>query len=1051
VREYSEDKLVEQTALKLLADIGWQTLGAYHERVGAQGTLGRQSRTEVVLVPRLRAALERLNPAASREAIGLAIEELTRDRAALAPAQANCDVYRLLKDGVRVRVPAPDEDGEDAVETVRVVDWDEPGNNEFLAVSQLWLAGEVYTRRADVIGFVNGLPLVFLEFKKPTERLEDAYTNNLRDYKATIPGLWWYNALVVLSNGLESRVGSMTAGWEHFAEWKRVASEDEPPRVSLETALRGTLEPARLLDLTENFTVFAETKGGLVKVVAKNHQFLGVNNALAALERLRATPGDASGRLGVFWHTQGAGKTYSMVFFSQKVLRKVAGNWSFLVVTDRDDLDTQVYKTFAACGAVTEAQAQASSASDLQRLLREDHRYVFTLIQKFRTERGALYEQVSDRRDVIVMTDEAHRSQYDTFARNMRAALPNAAFIGFTGTPLMAGEERTREVFGDYVSIYNFREAVADGATVPLFYENRIPELQLENEEFGAQLETILEEAALDEAQEARLEREFAREYHLVTRDDRLERIAEDIARHFLGRDPGANGKAMVVSIDKATAVRMYEKVRFHWTAELKRLKAELLRAKGDAREGLIGRIRFMESTDMAVIVSQAQNEVADFAQRGLQIAPHRARMVKEDLETKFKDASDPLRIVFVCAMWMTGFDAPAVSTIYLDKPMRNHTLMQTIARANRVWGDKVGGLIVDYVGVFRDLQRALAVYGATLGRTDDTPVQPKGVLVEALRAALEEARTFCEARRAPLEEIASSTGLERLAHLEDAVEALVGSDDDKRAYLSLAATIERLYKAILPDALADSFVADWAMHTVIAERIRKLAPPVDVSGVVGRVEELLDASIAAEGYVIRDSAQPGLNLSKIDFEALAARFARGRKRSEAERLRGNLNAQIERMVRVNRTRVNYLERFQAMIEAYNAGSHNIEAFFHDLLDLSRDLSAEEVRHVREGLSEEELAVFDLIVAGRDALSAADELQIKGIARTLLETLKRERLVLDWRKKQQAKARVRQTVEDVLDRLPDSIQGVQWLELCDAVYAHVFEMYRGDGQSVYSA
>jgi type I restriction enzyme R subunit len=613
------------------------------------------------------------------------------------------------------------DDEEETVETVRVIDWKEPANNDFFLASQFWVAGEMYTRRADLVGFVNGLPLLFVELKASHRALKNAYDDNLKDYKTTIPHLFWYNGLIVLSNGSQSRVGSMTAAWEHFAEWKRINSEGEKGVVSLETMIRGTCEPGRLLDLVENFTLFREARGGLVKLVAKNHQYLGVNNALAALQHL----GTNQGKLGVFWHTQGSGKSVSMVFFAQKVLRKIPGNWTFVIVTDRQELDDQIYQEFAATGAVTEKQAQATSGQHLEQLLREDHRYVFTLIQKFHAGRGQKYPKLSDRSDIIVITDEAHRSQYDVFALNMRNALPRAAFLGFTGTPLMAGEEKTREVFGDYVSVYNCRQSVEDGATVPLYYENRVPELQLTNPDLNADMEKLLEEAELDEDQERKLEREFAREYHLITRDDRLETVTRDIVRHFLGR--GQKGKAMVVSIDKATAVRMYDEVRKHWRAHLEDLKKQLAAAPEDRRPALEEQVRYVEETDMAVVVSPSQNEIEEMRKKGLDIVPHRKRMVQEDLDTKFKDPDDPFRLVFVCAMWMTGFDVPSCSTIYLDKPMRNHTLMQTIARANRVFGDKVNGLIVDYVNVFRDLQKALAIYGSAAGGGVPRATAPSG------------------------------------------------------------------------------------------------------------------------------------------------------------------------------------------------------------------------------------------------------------------------------------------------------------------------------------
>ena len=435
-----------------------------------------------------------------------------------------------------------------------------------------------YTRRIDLIGFVNGIPLLFIELKASHVNLKHAYDDNLRDYKDTIPHLFWYNGLIVLSNGSKALVGSITSPWEHFNEWKKINSEGEEGIISLDTVLRGTCTPERLLDLVENFTLFkiaAAEKGGkaggLVKILAKNHQYLGVNNAFEAVQDIR----ENQGKLGVFWHTQGSGKSLSMVFFSQRVLRKLPGNWTFLVVTDRNELDEQIYKNFADSGVVTEAEknVRAGSGEHLQQLLREDHRFLFSLIQKFHIENGKKYPVLSERDDIIVMTDEAHRSQYDVLALNMRNALPNAAFIGFTGTPLMAGEERTRQVFGDYVSIYNFKQSVDDQATVPLYYENRIPELQLINPNLNNDMEDLLDNAMLDENQESRLEREFSREYHLITRTDRLEKVAEDIVMHFLSR--GYKGKAMVISIDKATAVKMYDKVSKYWSLHLAGFEAE--------------------------------------------------------------------------------------------------------------------------------------------------------------------------------------------------------------------------------------------------------------------------------------------------------------------------------------------------------------------------------------------------------------------------------------------------------------------------------------------
>jgi type I restriction enzyme R subunit len=1051
--DYSEDALVEQPTIALFGELGWATAHCFYEQYGPGGTLGRETKGDVVLTARLRPALERLNPTLDKEAIGLAIEELTRDRSAMSLAQANRAVYHLLKNGVKVTVKAGDDSGEETVETVHVIDWKQPANNDFFLASQLWVAGDMYTRRGDLVGFVNGLPLVFVELKATHKALQNAYDNNLKDYKTAIPHLFWYNGVVILSNGSQSKIGSVTAEWEHFTDWKKINSEGEKGVVSLETMIRGTCAPDRLLDLVENFTLFKEARGGLVKLVAKNHQYLGVNNAIAALRQI----GHNQGKLGVFWHTQGSGKSVSMIFFAQKVLRKVAGNWTFVIVTDRQELDDQIYKEFAATGAVTEKQAQATSGKHLEQLLRENHRYVFTLIQKFHTERGRKYPKLSDRSDIIVVTDEAHRSQYDLFALNMRNALPRAAFIGFTGTPLMVGEEKTREVFGDYVSVYNFRQSVEDQATVPLYYENRVPELQLTNPDLNTDMEQVLEEAELDEEQERRLEREFARDYHLITRDDRLETIAKDIVTHFLGR--GQKGKAMVVSIDKATAVRMYDKVQKHWRAHLKDLKKRLASAPEDERPALQEQIKYLEETDMAVVVSQSQNEIEEMKRKGLDIVPHRKRMVNEDLDTKFKDPDDPFRIVFVCAMWMTGFDVPSCSTIYLDKPMRNHTLMQTIARANRVFRDKVNGLIVDYINVFKDLQKALAIYGSAAGggvAEGDSPVQNKAELVEALRKAITEAIAFCTERGIDPAAIQAAQGFQRIKRLDDAVEALIVNDESKRKYLVLAAGVARLYQAILPDPTAVEFAPACVLLGVLAEKIRSLTPPADISAVLEQVGQLLDRSVASEGYVIREPSSPyamggTIDLSQIDFDMLKARFAQGRKRTEAERLRGAIHSKLQKLVRLNRTRMDFLAKFQEMIDAYNAGSLNVEELFRQLVAFAQDLNQEEKRHISEQLSEEELALFDLLTKPAIKLTKKEQRQVKKVARELLETLKKEKLVLDWRKKQQARAAVQVCIRDYLEQLPAAFTPELREEKATLAYQHVYDSYLGEGRGIYPA
>lgn len=1062
-RPDSEDAL-EQAAIMLLADLGWlETVNAYHEvhqselATERQPYLGRDSRGEVVLVERLRIALERLNPDAPAEALTAAIADITRPRGAMSPVAANQEIYHLLRHGCRAAYQ--DEHNEAQIVTLRLIDWQTPANNDFLLISQLWITGDHHTRRTDLLGFVNGLPLLFIELKSGQRRLENAHQDNLRDYRDTIPHLFWYNALVILSNGLESRVGSFNTPWGHFAEWKRINSEGEAGAISLETTLRATCSPARLLDLVENFTLFIHGKNGLEKLVAKNHQYLGVNNALAQVQQIDHN----QGRLGVFWHTQGSGKSYSMLFFAEKVLRTLPGNWTFLIVTDRRELDKQIYQNFARAGVVTEPEksVRAQSSQHLQTLLSEDHRYLFTLIHKFRIEPGQTYPTLTNRADIIVMVDEAHRTQYDVLALNMRNALPNAAFIAFTGTPLIAGEERTKEVFGDYVSVYNFQQSIQDEATVPLYYENRIPEVQLTNPNLNQEMARLLDEAELDEAQERRLERELAREYHLITRDERLDKIAEDIVAHFGQR--GHRGKGMVVCIDKLTAVKMYAKVQTHWRASLTRYQADLRQASELERPELESLVAFMQETDMAVVVSQAQNEIDDFRRKGYDIEPHRQRMNNEDLETHFKDPDHPLRLVFVCAMWMTGFDAPACSTIYLDKPMRNHTLMQTIARANRVFGEKVNGLIVDYIGIFRDLQKALAIYGTGQGHpgSDDQPVEDKAVLVELLAEAITALLDFCQPLGVDLPAIAAETDtFRRLKQRADAVEALLLADDTKQAFLNLADDVKRLYKAILPDPQAKTHQPLADLAGVLAQQIRATIAPADISSIMADVEALLDRSIAAEGYIIRDSpvayqtsnSTKYIDLGQLDIEALRQTFVETpHKRTLTERLRAATSRKLAQLVRLNPHRVDYAERFRQLIDEYNAGSKNIEQFHQELLDFISDLSVEETRHVKEGLTEEELALFDLLTKPAVKLTKTERTQVKNAARELLNVLISHKLILDWKKQQRARAAVRITIEEQLDALlPPPYNSELFQQKCDAVYQHIFDNYQGNGQSVYS-
>ena len=773
-----------------------------------------------------------------------AVEVLTKDRSAMDRVRANREVYDLLRDGYRAEWV--DDRGEKRIETLRFLDLKNPANNDLLAVQQMWVKGHLHSRRLDIALFVNGVPLVLMEFKEPGAVLKSAYDDNLTDYRDTIPQLFIPNCYVLLSNGSEAKVGATYAPWEFFGDWKVIDAAGTRGAIALETALRGTCDPVILLDLFENFVAYLERPGGLVKNVARSHQYLGVN---AAIENLRRARADQDKRLGVFWHTQGSGKSLSMLWFTSKVLRQIAGEWTFVMVTDRTELDTQLHGEFADAGVVPpEARVHAASIAHLRELLVADHRYVFTLIQKFQPSKAASEREMpvlSERSDIIVITDEAHRSQYDTLALNMRRALPNASMMGFTGTPLIAGEEQaTREQFGEYVSIYNFRDAIEDGATVPLYYENRIPELQLVNENFSDELDALLEAAELDEDAEGALAREFGTQYTLLTRPERLKTIATDLVRHFVGR--GFSGKAMYVGLDKSAAVRMYDLVREAWAEHLAELRAEHDALPELERPWLASRIELMETTDMAVVVSQSQNELKKLDDQALDIRPHRERMNREDLAEKFKDPDDPLRLVFVCAMWMTGFDAPSVSTVYLDRPMKNHTLMQTIARANRVFPEKDNGLIVDYVGVFRNLEKALAVYGAA--SAGESPIEIIDALAGELDTAVAELISFCANAGVDLPAMRDAEGFDHIAKRDAAVEALLVDEETRNDFTAKARQVRKLFKALLPNPKAAAQQRTVAAIRVLHERIIEVTQPpeADISAVADAVDSQLDRTVGA-------------------------------------------------------------------------------------------------------------------------------------------------------------------------------------------------------------
>lgn len=1044
---FSEYRSIEQPALKAFDELDYEVVNLFREQFGLENPLGRETSSDVILKKILKRKLTEFNPSVTKKVIDAAIDEIAKDRSSLSLARANQEVYELLKDGIKIQTV--NDKGEDVTEIVKVVDWNVPRNNHFLLASQMWITGELHNRRPDLIGFVNGLPLILFELKKFAVNVKHAYDDNLSDYLDTIPQLFWYNAFVILSNGLESRIGTFNAPWEHFNEWKRI-SEREEGKVSLDTMIRGTCEKNRLIDILENFILFSEAQGKLTKIIAKNHQYLGVNRAIKSYLRAQEQKG---GKLGVFWHTTGSGKSYSMIFFSNKIFRKILGNYTFLIVTDRIDLDGQIYKNFEKTGAITEPNIRAKSARHLKRLLKEDHRHIFTLIHKFQTDiEENNFPVLSNRDDIIIICDEAHRTQYGNLALNLRTALPNASFIAFTATPLFIEDEKTRQVFGDYISIYNFKQSVLDRATVPLYYINRKPEVEVVNRNLNPQILKLIKEADLDEDEIEKLRKKYPNEFQIITEDSRLDVIAKDIVDHFMGR--GYKGKAMVVSIDRFTAVKMYNKVQAFWRRRIEELEDKLTEVSSQEKTPLQKEIKYMKETDMAVVVSSSQGEIKKFKEKGLDIRPHRKRIIVEELDVKFKDPENPFRIVFVCAMWMTGFDAPPVSTIYLDKPIRNHTLMQTVSRANRVFEDKQSGMIIDYYGILRKLNEALAIYGSGTGggiQEGDIPLRQTDELADLVKKNLKLIEKYFKDKEINPHKILQVTGFEQLRLIEQAVEAILENDESKVLFFSLLKLLVDSYSDLLPDPKANEYKKLVSLYVVIGETIAGYIPGIDIRGIEKKIQDLIDRSIAVKPLPSRRVTKP-IDLSKIDLTQIQIRYKKGRKRTEAERLRSIMNMKLAELLQKNRFRIDFQERLEKIVNDYNMGSIPKEEYFQRLTEFFKDLQREEKRHVKEGLTEEELAVFDILTKQKPKLTKKKEQMIKTIAKELLEKLKEQKFVLDWKKRTRTRADVQVTIEDILwGRLPEPPYSPEIKkEKSILVYQHVYDSYYGAGQSVYT-
>ena len=1040
--DYSENILVQKSAGDLLRDeLGWDVQFAYNTEVlGKNGTFGRTSYHEILLTRYFQNALRRLNPWMTDSQLSEAQKTLESRLSTASLLQVNEEKYFLLRDGIPVTVKKSN--GQPETKRAAVIDFQNPENNEFLAIKELKIQGDLYRRRTDIVGFVNGIPLLFVELKKNIVDVQNAYEDNYTDYLDTIPQLFYYNAFLMLSNGTEAKIGTLGSKYEFFHEWKRLA-ESDPGSVALETMLRGICRKENFLDLLENFILYDHSGGRTAKILARNHQYLGVNEAVKAYAGRKLN----DGKLGVFWHTQGSGKSYSMVFLAQKIRRKFAGSPTFVILTDRDELNKQISDTFENCGLLGKTKAAqfiAASGDDLVQKLKGNPSFIFTLIQKFnKPDAAPIYPD----HDIIIMSDEAHRSQYGIFADNMMKLLPTAARIGFTGTPLLSSDNITARTFGGYVSVYDFKRAVEDGATVPLYYENRGEKiLDLHNPEITNRILDAIENADLDVDQQDKLESEFAKEIHLLTAEPRLRSIAKDFAGHY--SDLWTSGKAMFVCLNKVTCVRMYNFVQEYWQAEIQNLKAKIKSATQQEAQELERKLRWMQETEMAVVISQEQNEIQTFRKWGLDIKTHREKMENRELDKEFKDSGNPLRVVFVCAMWLTGFDVKCLSCLYLDKPLKAHTLMQTIARANRVAEGKSNGLIIDYIGIVKALRKALADYTANVGGLGGAdPTVDKEKLIARIGDTVAKTETFLSERKIDLGLLIAAEGFAKLSYLQDAANAVCGSMEDKKSFSTYASELKRLMKYTDRDDVTGHMRRQCEAIAAIYGMLQKKRKHTDTTDLMVEINAIINDYVEIEPQQPNAiTAPPRFDISAIDFELLRREFAKTRRKNLLMRdLDEAIRRQLDKMVFANPKRIDYYERYREIIQSYNGEQDRatIEKTFLDLMDLADRMSREEQRYAREGFaSDEELSLYDMLF--RDDLSKNDIKKLKTAASDLLRKIKTKISELDhWTDKQETRAVVDTLIRDVLwETLPECYNNDDITEYREKVYEYVFTRYK---------
>lgn len=1041
--DYSENILVQESAGNLLRDeLGWDVQFAYNtETLGKEGTFGRISYNEILLFRYFKEALKEFNPWINDSQISEAQKILEQRLSTSSLLQINEEKYFLIRDGIPVTVKKPN--GQTETKKATVIDFQNPEKNYFLAIKELKIHGDLYRRRTDIVGFVNGIPLLFVELKKNTVDVQNAYDDNYTDYLDTIPHLFYYNAFLMLSNGMEAKVGTLGSKFEFFHEWKRLAEEDEGS-VALETMLRGICKKENFLDLFENFILYDHSGGHTAKILARNHQYLGVNEAMKAYTARKLN----DGKLGVFWHTQGSGKSYSMVFFAKKVRRKMEGTPTFVILTDRDELNTQISDTFENCGLlgknIKASKFMAASGDDLVKKLQGNPSFIFTLIQKFNQPDE---EPIYPEHDIIIMSDEAHRSQYGIYADNMMKLLPTAARIGFTGTPLLSSDNITARTFGGYVSVYDFKRAVEDGATVPLYYENRGEKIEdLHNPEITEQILDAIEAADLDVDQQDKLEEEFAKEIHLLIAEPRLESIARDFVNHY--SDLWTSGKAMFVCLNKVTCVRMYNYVQEYWAKEIEVLESKIKNASQQEAQELRRKLKWMQETEMAVVISQEQNEIQTFKEWHLDIKPHREKMEKRELDKEFKDSKSPLRIVFVCAMWLTGFDVKCLSCLYLDKPLKAHTLMQAIARANRVNEGKSNGLIIDYIGIVKALRKALADYTANVSGISGTdPTIDKKELISRITDTIGKAKIFLAEHDFDLESLIVAVGFAKLSYLQEAANAVCGTIENKKTYSTYASELNRLMKYIDRADITEHTRKQYEAIAAIYAELQKKRKHVNTTNLMIEINSIISSYIEIQHMPITSNQETRrFDISAIDFGLLRTEFAKVKRKNLVMRdLEEIIQQKLDRMLFTNPERINYYERYQQIIMGYNAEQDRatIEKTFMDLMDLANQMNQEEQRYAREGFSsDEELSLYDMLF--RDDLSKNDIKKLKEVATTLLRKIKNRIAEIDhWTDKQETKAEIDNLIRNILyAELPLCYDEISISTYRQRIYEYVYTRYK---------